>query len=546
MLKNIILLNLLLFHSLFALTLDTNAEEYSSNEPINIKVSDMDIYDKNWIGIYPRHLNNDWENVVAWQWLTNQKDMELTFQALPEGDYEARVFYKNSFTTEIKKAFTVVPSSEPFLALEDRSNHVEENKPIKIDYDLKTQRHNQQDWIGIYPIGSDTAWENVIEWAWIPHSYPSSITFKGLATGEYSARLFYNNSFKIEQEIHFSVGKVGGSVSTATKQFANQPIKVSFSEMSGHPEDWIAIYKKGDSNDWENVLAWSYTNGLKSSDDFLLSEKGLPVGEYELRSFFKNSYTTQSVFPFTVINDSFFQDALNDVNNEAFKKTFNQDASRVYISTSHRDNIHYNKYPGLTLFNAEDKNNPKLIAHTANVFNWNITSDAALKEIVISENEKFIVLDNGKISDFPHINRLHVLNAESLEEVSHLDVQVLGGGLKSMEKLDGLDIFTYNAENASAFYTIKKHFYLDNHGKITELDIFAGDFVGNDEFLHITDENQVSNGTYIVKYFKTTTDFDNCERNKPFEMHLHHYDISNLPNVRLLRTEVTPLEQEGC
>ncbi len=67
--------------------------------------------------------------------------------------------------------------------------------------------------------------------------------------------------------------------------------------------NWVAIYKKGASNDWKNVIKWSWVKDLYSvpSDEPAVKRYftyTLPNGEYECRFFLNNTYKTFASFSF--------------------------------------------------------------------------------------------------------------------------------------------------------------------------------------------------------------------------------------------------------
>ncbi len=45
---------------------------------------------------------------------------------------------------------------------------------------------------------------------------------------------------------------------------SDEDIVVTFDNMLGDSEDWVGIYPSGASNDWDNVVNWSWTGGVKS------------------------------------------------------------------------------------------------------------------------------------------------------------------------------------------------------------------------------------------------------------------------------------------
>jgi len=67
--------------------------------------------------------------------------------------------------------------------------------------------------------------------------------------------------------------------------------------LTNGPKDWIALYRKNDSNAWSNVLTWDWAKNLKESDlhgDIYSVTKNINLtnGEYEVRYFKNNSFTT--------------------------------------------------------------------------------------------------------------------------------------------------------------------------------------------------------------------------------------------------------------
>jgi pimeloyl-ACP methyl ester carboxylesterase len=64
-----------------------------------------------------------------------------------------------------------------------------------------------QDWAGIYLVGTQSNWANVIAWNWIPSNgtFALSEIMKSMPAGAYEARLFFHNSFNIESNSSFTV-----------------------------------------------------------------------------------------------------------------------------------------------------------------------------------------------------------------------------------------------------------------------------------------------------------------------------------------------------
>ena len=74
-------------------------------------------------------------------------------------------------------------------------------------------------------------------------------------------------------------------------------IVVNFSNMSSKNQDWIGIYAEGANSNWDNVIAWKWTNDTANGK---LTFNVLPVGSYEVRAFYNNSYHLEASKKFKV------------------------------------------------------------------------------------------------------------------------------------------------------------------------------------------------------------------------------------------------------
>ena len=160
---------------------------------------------------------------------------------------------------------------------------------------------NNQDWVGIYQAGASNDWDNIVAWAWTNGVNNGTITLDPVAAGNYDVRAFYANSFNIEDTASFKVTGGGGgnaSISTSKSTYnAGEKIKVTVNGMLGNDEDWIGIYNAGASNDWNNVKAWAWTNGVNNGT---ITLDGVIAGNYEARAFFANSFNVKATASFNV------------------------------------------------------------------------------------------------------------------------------------------------------------------------------------------------------------------------------------------------------
>lgn len=169
-----------------------------------------------------------------------------------------------------------------------------------IEVNFKEMLGHNDDWIGIYPVGSSTEWKNVLRWNWTNDVSEGKLKFEKLPIGEYEIRAFYNNSYKVEATKSFKVQEPSLRTSVVTDKrdyLINESIVATYKDMSGDGEDWIGIYPKGSSNAWQNMVQWAWVGGKNSGTQTF---SALPLGSYEVRVFFHNSLISEASYPFVV------------------------------------------------------------------------------------------------------------------------------------------------------------------------------------------------------------------------------------------------------
>jgi len=261
----------------------------------------------------------------------------------------------------------------------------------KNNYDIQTdvwiQLHdkprNEKDWIGIYPKNASNDWDNVVSWVWANDTsvtqYDEGDWYKfedtdsdhfgesGYFTnysvqppaGEYEARFFLNDGYQLEAKtVVFRVGNEVNTQLVLDKQnyATNDSVQVNFSSMLGDPQDWFAIYKKGDSNDWGNVKAWSWSGGLINGA-ITMNYKNLTDGDYEVRGFFKNSYELEKSISFTINKKEYWEKGSKEVVHKRigdavvyYPKNLNREAANVVFLAQGAHADPESSYPTLLNF----------------------------------------------------------------------------------------------------------------------------------------------------------------------------------------------------
>lgn len=291
-----------------ATEMTTPSHTYEPSTVFTIEVKDKPNNYKDWIGIYPKNASNSWTHVIAWKWArdvsptpinTNSAD-EYDFVLHDEGDYEARFFFNNTYKAEYKTAFSIKDPYKISISINNVTPAPNENIQFNLGF-----LSGDQDWVGIYPKDASNSWSNVIAWEW---AETNAVTLTGVPAGSYEARVFFNNSYHTEASIAFNVEEAINATISLNNDTVNPNENISFtlSNLSGD-RDWVGIYPKDASNDWNNVVAWSWAENSE-----ITLAGGVPAGEYEARLFFKNSYMLEDSVAFSV-NTAFWQKGAYEV-----------------------------------------------------------------------------------------------------------------------------------------------------------------------------------------------------------------------------------------
>ena len=90
------------------INISTQDKTYLVDEAIKVSYLNKQSGSQDWIGIYPAGASNSWDNVVSWAWTDGRENSVVSLKGISdEGQYEARLFLRNSFKAEAKVAFSV-------------------------------------------------------------------------------------------------------------------------------------------------------------------------------------------------------------------------------------------------------------------------------------------------------------------------------------------------------------------------------------------------------------------------------------------------------
>lgn len=159
------------------------------------------------------------------------------------------------------------------------------------------------DWIAVYPENSDSNdFGQIIQWSLTGGQANGNLNFAALKAGVYEIRVFYGGNLVPVVSKKITVNNdVGGeepTVETTKAVYTHLENSVAnFENASDQGGNWMGIYPAASNNDWENVVLWSWLPRQAAGS---IEFQPLPLGEYEVRLFFNNSFELEAKYAFTV------------------------------------------------------------------------------------------------------------------------------------------------------------------------------------------------------------------------------------------------------
>jgi uncharacterized protein (DUF2141 family) len=167
-------------------TVNTSKNSYLPNESIVSNYTNMSGSNKDWIGIYPAGTTNAWGNMIQWEWIAGNIAGAQTFNPLPAGNYEVRVFFNNSLVSEAIHAFSVAIAN---VGLTTEKATYNPNEIVHATFD--SMRGVADDWIGIFPVGAGDAQADAVQWRSTNSQLAGTLSFDGLIAGSYEVRSYF-------------------------------------------------------------------------------------------------------------------------------------------------------------------------------------------------------------------------------------------------------------------------------------------------------------------------------------------------------------------
>ncbi|CAA6817510.1 MAG: No hits [uncultured Sulfurovum sp.] len=246
-------------------TVSTTQDTYTQTDQIVVLYENMSNSEQDWIGIFPEGSASTLQNAIQWEFKNNQ-NMQ-TFESLPAGNYEVRVFFNNTLNVEASHSFTV----------ENTAFNVESRKPAYDPFELiyadfVNMRGAGSDWIGIFPVGATHSKESAIEWKYAKSLVNGSLSFNGLPVGTYEMRASFATLHK--KTLTFNVQD------TAVTKIVYETAENGFEQEWGSTGTPVTIINTGAQGSNHSVRATRYVGSYFS---FSNPDKKLRFLEFDTR-----------------------------------------------------------------------------------------------------------------------------------------------------------------------------------------------------------------------------------------------------------------------
>jgi hypothetical protein len=199
------ILLLILFNPLYshAESISMPSSLHNSDENISIRFEGLLPYKAYWVGVYDKVSSNYWGNVVSWP-LEDIRNGMVGFEEIGvTGNYEVRLFYKDTYNLVDRFEFTVTAKQDEEESLQLTKEIFSPNETIRVT--TNHLKNNVNYWLGIFEKSSFNNWNNVVSWP-LENIINGTINFESIsAPGEYEVRLFYYDTTQLVGSIGFSV-----------------------------------------------------------------------------------------------------------------------------------------------------------------------------------------------------------------------------------------------------------------------------------------------------------------------------------------------------
>ncbi len=231
---------------------------------------------------------------------------------IPNGRYFVKVRHRDRNLSWSEwsdtKSFNVINSSFANTQIQLDTIAYLPNTPINVSF--TDGPGNQRDWIALYKINQTPSGSSPSQlWRYVNGQTSGTVTFPGLTTpGRYYATFLANDGYtELAGRKEFYVGALVSLSSNSQTYASNAPVTLTYANGPQLANDWIGIYKVGQTPGGPASTQWRYVTTPSGS----LTFNGLADGYYFAEYFLQDGYSTVGNKVFFQVGEQITQLAIN-------------------------------------------------------------------------------------------------------------------------------------------------------------------------------------------------------------------------------------------
>ncbi len=364
-----------------ATTIQTQAHNIDNNAKVIVSVTDMPRDNRDWVAIYPVGAKSTFANIVSYKYTGGVAAGDFDLGTVPTGNYEARAFAGHSWHASASYTFSVRGQAvNPTVTTSKETFNTNEAVTVSI----ANMPGDDHDWVAIYPVGARNTFANIVSYKYTNGAKAGNFNLGTIPSGNYEARAFYANSWRVRASHAFSVEgeNITPTITTSKDTYTStEAVTVSIANMPGDNHDWVAIYPVGARNTFANIVVYAYTDGIKNGN---IPLGGVLAGNYEARVFYANSWRVRASHAFSVTQNNGHIVPYNQLKDY----DFTHNLSNIIIENK---SIHL-KYPDKFLQYVIDVNN-----------GWDTGDNMSDRAAKITRG--MVIIGDSTVASYPIVNK---------------------------------------------------------------------------------------------------------------------------------------------
>ncbi len=274
--------------------IQTDTIAYLPSTPITVSFTGAPGNNTDWIGLYKASQTPGSSSPSqAWSYINGQTNGTKTFTngLTAPGRYYATLLANDGYTEVVDRKYFYVG---PFVQLTTPQEMYQTGASVTINF--QDTPHLQNDWIGVYKMGQVPGAVNSAAWSYVTTASGTK-TFSGLADGYYYAEYYLQDGYNsVGNKVFFQVGtQITELAINKTVYNLNENIIATWTDAPGIIKDWLGIYHAGDDPNEDELVSYTYFDGLAEGTKTLPDDK-LPTtpGDYFIVMFTNDSYNEVS------------------------------------------------------------------------------------------------------------------------------------------------------------------------------------------------------------------------------------------------------------